>query len=82
MIHHLMTKKSRSKINKEQIGLFMTVLILPKALHTLGVLGLLFIIAVTFLIKKILWLIKSDKELEDRLGIRKIKSHTDTKSIS
>lgn len=71
-----------SDLHKEHIGIFMTILILPKALHTLGVAGLLLALAVIFMIKKVLWIFKDDKELEEKFGIRKTKSHTNTKSIS
>ena len=71
-----------SDLNKGQIGTFMTILLLPKALHALGVAGLLLALAVMFMIKKVLWIFKDDKELEEKFGIRKTKSHTDTKSIS
>lgn len=71
-----------SDLNKEHIGIFMTILLLPKALHALGVAGLLLALAVMFMIKKVLWIFKDDKELEEKFGIRKTKSHTDTKSIS
>lgn len=71
-----------SDLNKGQIGTFMTILLLPKALHALGVAGLLLALAVMFMIKKVLWIFKNDKELEEKFGIRKTKSHTDTKSIS
>lgn len=69
-------------MNTDRIGIFMTLLLLPKALHALGVTGMLLALSVLFLIKKVLWILKDDKDMEDRLGIRKIKSHTDTKSIS
>lgn len=71
-----------SDLNKKHIGIFMTILLLPKALHALGVAGLLLALAVMFMIKKVLWILKDDKELEEKFGIRKTKSHTDTKSIS
>ena len=73
-----MTQKSHFSTN---IGLFFTIMLLPKALHALGVAGLFIFMFILFVFNKVAWLLKNDKDMEERFGSAKTKLHTDTKRI-
>lgn len=66
-------------MNTDRIGIFFTILILPKVLHIFGVIGMFSVIFIAFVIKKMLWIMSDDKHLEEKFGIRKTKPHSNTK---